>query len=65
MLDDRTMRGSPKAEVLKTYPDAKCRYFSYLNTYIVEIGGDHCVGHGGSAWAAWWDVEGKIYWGTP
>ena len=64
MLDDRTIRGTPKAEVLKTYPDAKCSYFPGLNSYIVETGEDpQLIGEGGSAWAAWREVEGRIYWG--
>ena len=62
MLDDRTMRRSPKAEVLKSYPDAECSYFPGIGRYIVEIGGgEKGIGFGRNAWAAWMDAEGKLF----
>ena len=58
MLDDRTRRHSPKAEVLKVHSDAKCLFFSEIGSYIVEIGeGERGIGFGRSAWAAWMDAE--------
>jgi len=61
MLDDRTIRHSPKAEVLKVHSDAKCLFFSEIGSYIVEIGeGERGIGFGRSAWAAWMDAELRV-----